>query len=339
MISLKDIAEQVGISVSAVSMALKDSRSISLETKRRVWEAQRLLGYKTPLQPPPGISAEVGAKRSNSLDIACLLIDREFENPTYASGFQKMAEKIIERHWRPIYLSATVKDLEKGRIPPLLRNGRIDGMVVTGNYTALAHQHLRKLGIPMTISGRYRLGEEPWIACEPDFGQGIRLFLKHLIGLKHQRFGLCASGGSNDYEHHLVRHYLYEINDMGLESAGIADAEVAGERLTLRELLARKPTAILTSSYTAEFFSECAEGGIRVPDDLSVAIMGSPGLEHPTTKPTLIAPCTTISSRAVELLAQLIENPGTPPCRELIPMRLIPGETVAICKDYPATQA
>ncbi len=339
MVTLKDIAKHLGISVSAVSMALKDSRSISLETKRRVWEAQRLLGYKAPLQPPAGISAEVGAKQTDGLDIACLLIDREFENPTYASGFQKMAEKIIERHWRPIYLSAKLQNLEAGQIPPLLRNGKIDGMIVSGDYTALAHQHLSKLNIPLAVSGRYRLGAEPWMSCEPDFGQGIRLFLSHLVALGHRRFGLCATGGAGDYELHMVRHYLHEAGELGLESAGVATHPSRAEPLTIRDLLARQPTAILVTGSGADLFEACAEMGLQIPEDISLVKVGRYGLSALPMRPTLITPCTTISSRTVERLARLIEEPGAIPCRELVPMRITPGETIGPCpKSKPAAR-
>jgi len=40
MATLKDIAQQVGVSVSAVSLALRDHPSIGQETRKRIWDVK-----------------------------------------------------------------------------------------------------------------------------------------------------------------------------------------------------------------------------------------------------------------------------------------------------------
>ena len=44
--SLKEIAEKLGISQGAVSLALNDSKKISVATKKRVQDMAKKLGYK-----------------------------------------------------------------------------------------------------------------------------------------------------------------------------------------------------------------------------------------------------------------------------------------------------
>ncbi|WP_045517018.1 LacI family DNA-binding transcriptional regulator, partial [Neobacillus niacini] len=47
MIRLKDIAEYVGVSISTVSRVIQNdpTRNVKPETKRKIWEAVKELGY------------------------------------------------------------------------------------------------------------------------------------------------------------------------------------------------------------------------------------------------------------------------------------------------------
>ena len=72
-VTLKDIAERVGVSVSAVSMALADHPRIGQETKSRVVQAADELGYVT--------NAAGRALRVNRVGAVALIV-KEVEIPS-----------------------------------------------------------------------------------------------------------------------------------------------------------------------------------------------------------------------------------------------------------------
>jgi DNA-binding LacI/PurR family transcriptional regulator len=54
--SVRALAKQAGISLGEVSPALRNSRKISAEAKRRVWQRAKQMGCKQVLFVPPGLS-------------------------------------------------------------------------------------------------------------------------------------------------------------------------------------------------------------------------------------------------------------------------------------------
>ncbi len=333
MATLRDIAQHCSLSVSTVSMALRDHRSISDETKRRVWEAQKTLGYKMPLRPLRSLSPEEGVVGTK--DVICLLIDRDFDNPSYMHLFERLAEGAIERHWRPIYLSSSLKALSEGKIPPLLRASRVDGIIVSGNYNALAHQHLRKFGLPMVIIGRYRLGDDPWMACEPDLQHGIRIFLTRMLAFNHRKFGLFLRSGRGEYAHHLRRSYQEELDELGATSVGIASEPGFGVEGDLRveELLDRGATAILTAGDPAAVFEVCARRGLKIPEQISIIGLSASHYGYEEPKLAAIETASPYASVALAKLDFLFRDPQWPPTRELLPMKLIPGASIGLAPE------
>ncbi len=331
MVTMKDIAAHVGISTSTVSLALRDHRSISLETKRRVWEAQEQLGYRAPLRAPSS-TAPKKSKNSRPLrDIAFLLVDREFENTSYGPMFQKIADLAAQRGWRSSYFSASLKDLHEGRLPPLLKNQGTDGIIVSGAYDAPAHQQVSKLGLPLVVMGRYQLGSEPWMACEPDFGHGVRLFLDRMREFGHTRFGLVFKDIRSAY----VRHLLREMKDRCVKLVGATlNAEDPSAAISsIEEVLKKGPTALLlgAESLAPATYKACANLGLVIPRDLS--IVNFDGIGRHIMEPTLarIIPRKGMHASLVEKLERLMEDPDVVPTRELFPKQFVPGGSVGPC--------
>ncbi|MGE9292010.1 MAG: LacI family DNA-binding transcriptional regulator, partial [Puniceicoccales bacterium] len=74
-VRLKDIAADLGLSVSAVSMALREDASIPAETVKRVKDAAQRLGYA----PDPALSAlaayRSGLKVREDFNVIALVSD------------------------------------------------------------------------------------------------------------------------------------------------------------------------------------------------------------------------------------------------------------------------
>lgn len=331
MATLKDIAEEVGISVSTVSLALRDHRSISIETKQRIWEAQEKLGYRLPIQRPSSL-ARKGKPQGTGVvfrDIAFLLVNRQFDAPAYVSIVQSLSDRAASRHWRILYATAGLKDLEEGKMPVLLKSSKPDGIVVSGVYSDRAHHELRKLGIPIVVHGRYHLGEEPWMSCEPDFAQAISLFLHRMMELGHRRFGLYVKDTDSEFVKNLIRYYLRGIEEKGVEFMGVATLPASDEGMPIEALIAKRPTALLVApgSLVPHLYQICERSGLSIPRDISILLFHHSNdlLLNPTVAG--LAQCG-MTDAIIRKLEQLMADPNTLCTRELFPKKLVPGGSI-----------
>ncbi len=330
MSTLREIAEFAGVSVSTASMAVRDHHAISIDTKRRVWEAQEKLGYRPHLQMSRRVVRQPEKAPTRSVTIAYLLVDREFDDPAYSQGFQGIAQRVAQNDWRCLYLNTTLADLQAGILPSAIRHREVDGIIVGGLYDEVAHKVLSQCGIPLVVQGNYQLGEEPWAACEVDLAQGMRLLVRRLESFGHRRFGLLIRDGETEYEHSLRQWYLQEMAKPGRADAGVRliseNGSISGA-LTDQLAPGNRPDALILASATfgEATYEACEDLGISLPEDLSVAAFGA-GLH--ILKPTLASvqyDNKDYGLRSMEKLAGLIEDPETTPTRECYPMRFVSG--------------
>lgn len=102
-INLKRLSEELGLSISSVSKALRDSYEISAETKKRVMEMAEKMNY----QPNPFASS---LRRKKSLTVAVVI--PEIANNYFAlaiNGIQTVAQQkgyhdycIQRSFWDPV---------------------------------------------------------------------------------------------------------------------------------------------------------------------------------------------------------------------------------------------
>ena len=81
MVTIKDIAQSCGVSIAAVSKALNDSREISEETKAKIKQKAKALGYA------PNIYART-LKTNRSFNIGILFDDDTNNGFGHAFFFQ-----------------------------------------------------------------------------------------------------------------------------------------------------------------------------------------------------------------------------------------------------------
>ena len=147
-INLKRLAEELNLSVSTVSRALRDSHEIGQETKDRV----KALAVKLGFQPNPHASS---LRQSKSKTIAVVI--PEIENNFFSqvmNGVEGVAQK--KGYHVLIYLTHEDQAREKD-ILQLLRNGRVDGLMISVSNTTTSFEHLRAYidaGTPLVFFDR-----------------------------------------------------------------------------------------------------------------------------------------------------------------------------------------
>ena len=149
--TLKQIALQLGCSVSTVSKALSDSPEISDETKVRIKEFAKLSNYK-----PNSMAQNLKRQRTNTIGV----IIPNILNPFFAKVFSGIEKYANKKGYNVItYISNESYGKEKQAID-LLSNGTVDGFILsvaqeTQKNNEMDHfKEVIKEGIPIVMFDR-----------------------------------------------------------------------------------------------------------------------------------------------------------------------------------------
>lgn len=133
-VNLKRLAEELNLSVSTVSRALRDSHEIGQETKDRVKALAEKLGF----QPNPYASS---LRQSKSKTIAVII--PEIEN-NFFSQVMNGVEDVAQKKGYHVLIYLTHEDHEREKdILQILRNGRVDGLMISVSNTTTTFDHLQ----------------------------------------------------------------------------------------------------------------------------------------------------------------------------------------------------
>ena len=334
-VTLKELAAQIGMSVSTVSKALNDYPDIKSETKQLIRSAASQAGYQ-----PNSMARSL--KTGRTFNIGVLYSDDihfGFMHSYFSPILQSFKTETEARGYDLTFISHRV-----GRNPMtyldtcLYRN--VDGVcVVCAQFDDPEVIRLMSGPIP-SVSIDFMFNSRTCVQSQNL--EGMTMLVRHVLSKGHTRVAM-VEGAQDD---NLVTHIRRVCFIKAMEEAGVSVREayiVSGSfhdpdaaRRATEALLAlpEPPTCILMSDDYAALggLDAIRSAGLRVPEDISVA--GFDGVEwiqriHPRLT-TVWQDTQTIGREAARKLIDLVEAPRTTlPEIIRIPCRLIEGETVA----------
>ncbi|WP_434616589.1 LacI family DNA-binding transcriptional regulator [Arthrobacter sp. A5] len=334
-ITISDVASAAGVSKGAVSLALNGHAGVGDQTRQRILDTAKTLGW-TP-------SLRAKSLRSAKAYALGLVIAREAKllgSDPFFPAFIAGVETTLEKHEYTLVLTvATEPGAEERSYRKLADGGRVDGVILTDvRHDDSRIALLRRLGLPAVTLSRPAV-PSPFPAVCMDDAAGITAAVEHLISLGHTR--IAHVGGAQVYIHGRSRRRAWEsaLSAAGLATDLFAEADFTapgGVAATAR-LLTRKdrPTAIV---YANDLMATAGQSyaqthGLNVPADLSIT-----GYDNAQFARYLNPPLTTIAAdplawgrqAAAMLLAQL---DGTHDGGDLVlgpPRLLLRGSTGAV---------
>jgi len=274
-VKLQDVAQLAGVSIGTASQALNNRPSVAQETRVRVFDAARTLGY--PLKETHNGADE------NPLSIIGLLTKHDHGFPFEVNAFYSYIHAGVESECRHYNLSLMFSNIEVDPYnhpvgwPAMITEKRIDGLILAGtfieNTIGLLGQHV---DIPIVLVDSYG-PHLPFDSVVIENVTGATTAMNHLLSEGHTHIGLIgwakkSSPGVNEryigYNRSLEAH---NISTRYIEESGLNREE--GYNATTR-LLRRAPevTAIFAcNDLTAIGAIHAARDmGLAVPGDLSI---------------------------------------------------------------------
>ncbi|WP_270933624.1 LacI family DNA-binding transcriptional regulator [Falsiroseomonas oryzae] len=317
-----DVARLAGVSQSAVSRAFTPGASIARETRARVEDAARELGYR-----PNAIARSLTTRRSRIIGVAAAYLQNHF----YPEVMEALSRGL---HARGYHLLLFTPDAGRDADPQLqeVLSWRVDGLILASTTvsSALASE-CRAAGIPVLLFNRTSLGTDVSSVTGENL-RGGRLIAEFLVAGGHRRLaflaGIEASSTSRDRERGFAGWLVEHDLPPPLREVGLYDFDAACA--AARRLLARpdRPDAIFCGNdHMAIAVAEVArhEFGLRIPRDLSlVGFDDTAPARWPSFSLTSFAqPLQPMVDAAVALICEMIENPAAPTRHEVVHGELV----------------
>lgn len=312
MATVSDVAKKAGVSVSTAARVLSGRGYAAAETKRIVLEAAQELGFV-----PNRIARSLRTQETHMIG----LLIGDVENPFY-SAIASNVESVARAAGYNVVLCNSDDDPGiESELLALLQSMRVDGLIVTP--TLKNRKNLRNLlerGIVIVQIDRKVEGLEA-DAILVDNQEGARGAAEHLIAAGHTDIGILPGDLEVPTAQERLAGYRQALEEHGISihedliKPGSFHREHAIEDTA--ELLEAdpRPTAILAANnLLAEgALIALAQGGLTVPDDMSVVAFDSVPWMRVTSPPltTVRQPVADMARSAAELMLRRLRGEGS----------------------------
>ncbi|WP_405612824.1 LacI family DNA-binding transcriptional regulator [Streptomyces sp. NBC_01508] len=336
-----DVAERSGVSIATVSRVYRNPDSVRAQTRDRVLEAARTLGY-VPSGNARGLAsrttgvlglcfpdyadpdAETDAEADAEADDSAVML--------YSDQIIRGMERAARRHGYALLIAASLVGGPESLVAKVA--GRVDGFAVLARTVPTEDLEVISRRLPVVmLAGPREIDHLDHI--EVANSDGERELARHLIR-DHGLRRLAFVGGDRESPDAQARFRGYQeaCREAGLPVADEPDlragmmTQAEGERAT-DALLDRatgheRPQGILFANDQMAIGALHAleRRGVRVPDDIAVTGFDGIPLSRIVRPPltTVRQPMRRLGEEAVELLIHRLSDPTRPPVSLMLPV-------------------
>lgn len=328
-VTIKEVARVAGVSIATVSRVTHGNYFVSPEIRDRVRKVVNDLGYL----PDSGAAAlksktryMIGYLVSDISNHQFTVISRTIENTIGGEGYSLV-----------VCSNDSQKQRELNCLKGILSQ-RIDGLIINTSgqndeYIAELSEHLPMALLYRRINSRRFKGD----FIGSDNRGGGAMLAETLLVKGHRSIGVISGDTSiNTFAERMqgFNERLFQAN-VKIQKKHIKHGDYTEEGgYAMAEKLLRRGSGItalcvLNNAMAVGAYEYIRAKGIAVPGDISVVSFGDIRNEKLFfTRPTFVSQYPKeVGSRAAELILSRINSPALAPREEIIPTRLVPGES------------
>jgi len=322
--TISDLADHLGLDKSSVSLALRGSPKVSEETRARVLDAARRLGYR------PNLAARQLA--SSSPQAVALVLPASLAALT--SGAAVSTIRSLARNASAaglVFMVATSEDLVKAAKGSAATTLHADGLLIWGDVPASVTVQLEALNVPMVVLDPHEKSYASYAgpAVRIDNAGGAKQVTQHLLEQGARRL-LFVQG---------VRDHLgHETRWAGTREAWIESEPL--EKLTfclleeltdgvLEDFASRPEGGIFCSNdrCALEVWHHLQRLGTRVPEQVLLSGFDGEPIGDLIGLTTAVFDGEALGRRALEILMKRFEGGVEPDTDIVIPVKIREGRT------------
>jgi LacI family transcriptional regulator len=275
--TIREVAQAASVGIGTISRVLNSSSQVSRETRARVLEAIRRLGFR------PNAQARRILKRRTEM-VCFLLSNRDFLHPFHArilQGVESYATSLKQHvlfaalHYSP----RTPPD--RIDLPPVLQeHGLIDGLILAGTIYPNLLRRIESIHMPFVAFSNNVVGMgegQQFDQVGFDDFNGTLNATRHLIGKGHRQI-VFAGDVAYPWLHHRFEGYRQGMREKKLKSVLImarnAQSFVDFGQRSVARILSRqpRPTAVVAGNDEIAYglWRSLQRHAMKVPGDISL---------------------------------------------------------------------
>jgi DNA-binding LacI/PurR family transcriptional regulator len=298
-VRLVDLANELGVSVNTVSLALSGSKRISAQTRQLVEQTARKRGYV-----PNGFARSLVKQESNYVGVVL----RSLRSPVLINIAREIESALKERGYFMVLMSAKGNALSE---ITALRIQQVSGLLIYPDFSEVnlgQFERLRNSGFPlilMSSDGKVDGLDVVYM----DRTVGAYRATKHLLSLGHREIGYLAGDAckTEGYRQALAEHGIdYDERNVkntdGITYRSGYDAaqSLLEERKEITALFAA------TDAHAIGAMRYCMDKGVAVPEQ--IAIVGYDNIDEAEFAQVRLTTIAYDIKREVELAINLMER-------------------------------
>lgn len=272
MAKIDEVAKAAGVSISTVSYALSGKRPVSADTRRRIEDAVRELGYS------PNAGARMLAGSRTQIFALTEPLRKDTHAPTHMAFVLATAVAARRNDYDILLLTDEQASAGMSRVAA---SGLVDAILVLDvapddERVALARA-IRTPSVFIGVPNQH----EGLICVDLDFEAAAELAVDRLADAGHTTIGLIGQPEvayeKSNFPPRLRRAFERRAESRGIRhafhSSGAQRTNVSGTRRAVGELLKRGATALMihaADDVHSAVLAELAERGLSIPEDVSI---------------------------------------------------------------------
>lgn len=314
-VTIKDIARYLSISVSTVSRALVNDKNIRRETKEKVLEAAKVLGYK-----PNPVATNLKFGHTNTVGV----IVPEMVTP-FASRVVNGIQEVLYANGIKVIIAESGEDPEKEKENlQLMERFMVDGIIISlCSYRKNREEYLRlqQAEMPMVFYDRIPYGLDVSQVVVDDYMKAfflverlIRSGRKRIVHLQGPDDVYNSIERARGYKDALAKFNIFPDEDM-LVKTGLTfeDGKNVADRLVEKNISFDAVFAF-TDTLAIGTMNRLRELGKKIPEEIAVASFSGTELStivYPKLT-TVEPPLFQMGKAAAELILEKIKAPSSP---------------------------
>jgi DNA-binding LacI/PurR family transcriptional regulator len=320
-----EVAARAGVSQSAVSRVFTPGASASAKTIEKVRRAAEELGYR-----PNVLARAMVSGRSRIIGLVVAYLDNQF----YPDVLERLSKALQVRGYHVLVFMASQEADRIDDVVEELLDYQVDGIIAAS--VALSSDlaaRCRAAGVPMVLFNRAQEGRG-FSSVTTDNAVGGARVAELFVAAGHKRIAYIAGweGASTQRDREVGFTTALAAAGQFLHARGVGNYLMEEARNATREMFSGPPCARPDAVFVANDHMAVAvidtlrhELGLAVPGDVSVAGYDDvPAAAWPSYDLTTVRqPADHMVAETVDLLLDLVEEPGTRPRKVEVAGRLI----------------
>jgi DNA-binding LacI/PurR family transcriptional regulator len=312
-VTLKDLAQRVGKSVTTVSRALHDYDDVSPETKALVRRAATEMGYQ-----PDATAQRLQKRRTDTLGLIIPTLGTRTTDQFFNEFLAGISHTAHELNYDILVSSQPQGEPELNAYRTMISGKRVDGFLLARTQRSDERIHfLIERGIPFVAFGRIE-GEVQFPLIDVDGYYGMNLVAEHLVENGHQRIAFIAPDPTYNFTAYRLSGFLETLSKVGIR---VEDSLIMSGDLSQRNGYAcanqlldlpAPPTAIATGNDLMALgaIKAAQERGLVVGQDIAITGFDDIAMAEDSNPPltTVHQPVFKIGEMVCEMLVKIIRG-------------------------------